>query len=200
MPSVLKSGQIFFQEFLRVGALEEFRWIADAGLARLQLFVVGGLIGLAGRNVADLLESERDRIAGPHVDRVAQDRVDRLGHVQVAHAAAGDARRAGARTALVHNDHIVAGAVTARLQGHGKVPGGRESMNTGADDDVADRCRQCSAHRMSFIYGWKVFPASSCHVASSFALTANRRHRGWQLCNNGSAQSSRVPSRVPNEH
>ena len=63
--------------------------------------IVVGLVGLAARDVADLLEAEVDGIVGPHVDRVADDGMEGLGHVEVAHAAAHDAGGAGAGSGLV---------------------------------------------------------------------------------------------------
>jgi hypothetical protein len=99
--------------------------------------VVGLLVGLADRDVAHLLEAEIDRVRLPDVDRVAEDRVQRAGHVEVADAAAGDSGGAGAWAGLVEQQHVGALAAAGALQLHGEVPGGREAVHAGADDDVA---------------------------------------------------------------
>ena len=97
--------------------------------------VVGLLVGLSGGDVADLLESEADRIRLPDVDRMPQDRMQLLRHVEVAHAAAGDAGGAGARAGLVQDDDVLAAALAAPFQLHRQMPGGGEAVHAGADDD-----------------------------------------------------------------
>ena len=53
-------------------------------LVRLvHLLEVGGLVGLAAGDVANLLEAEVDRVLHPHVDAVLEDGVKSLGHVEV---------------------------------------------------------------------------------------------------------------------
>src|SRR6267154_591847 len=132
-------GPDVLEEIARVLAVEDFGRVADAGLALLELVVILALIGLAGRDVADLLEAEGDRVIGPDVDGVAQDGVQRLGHVEVAHAAAGDAGSAGARPRLVEHDDVLARAAAARLELHREMPGGGEAVDAGADHGITRR-------------------------------------------------------------
>src|SRR5207302_2078875 len=55
------------EEIARVLAVEDLRGIADARLAPLQLVVILALICLAGRDIADLLETEGNRVVGPDI-------------------------------------------------------------------------------------------------------------------------------------
>ncbi len=101
--------------------------------------VVGDLIFFAAGDVAHLLKSERHRVVGPNVDGVSQDGVNRLGHVKVAHASAGDPGRPCARPGLVQKNDVLAAALAFRLKLHGQVPGGAQPMDAATDDDVGDR-------------------------------------------------------------
>src|SRR5262249_47413842 len=78
---------------------------------------------------------EIDRVGFPHLHALAQDRVQRLGHVEVAHAAAGEAGGAGAGTLLVDQDHVRAFALAALGQVLGEVIGRRHAVHAGADHD-----------------------------------------------------------------
>ena len=104
----------------------------------MDALVIGDLVGLAAGDIAHLLEAEGDGIAVPHIHRVAHQRVQRLGHVEAAHAAAGDASGAGTRPRLVEDDHFGARALAAGGALHGQVPGGAEAVDAGADDDIGD--------------------------------------------------------------
>ena len=149
----LEVGPDPLQEMLRVAALVEIGRIAHPRLARVQSFVVGRLIRLARRHVPDLLKPEGDRVVHPHVDGMPQDRVNRLGHVQVAHASAGDARRAGAGAGLVEHDDVGARARAAGLELHRQMPCRRQAVDSGADHDVACRSGNGIAHRCGFLPG-----------------------------------------------
>src|SRR6516225_8986947 len=87
----LEVGPDAFEKIARLLAVEHFRRIAGPGLAALQLVVILALIGLASRYVTDLLEAEGYGVVGPHIDRMAQDRMQRLRHIEITHAATGDA-------------------------------------------------------------------------------------------------------------
>ena len=137
------------QEFLCISALVDLGGVADARLARLQLLVVARLVRFAGRDVADLLEAERDRIARPHVDGVTKDRVDRLGHVKVAHASACNTRSTGAGTALVDDDDVLARSLPRSFQRHRQMPRSGQAVYAGAHDYVAHRCRKRVAHAVT---------------------------------------------------
>ena len=105
------------------------RCIVGGVLALGDLLVVRLLVGLADRDIADLLEAEIDRVGLPDVDRVAQDRVQRPGHVEVAHAAAGNARGARARAGLVEKHDIGALATAGSLELHCQMPRGRHAVH-----------------------------------------------------------------------
>src|SRR3546814_14746605 len=92
------------QEAVRVRAGIDIGAVAAGVLAPGDLVVVVGLVFLADRDVADLLEAEAHGVGHPDVDRMPQDGMQRLGHVEVAQAAAGDAAGAGARPRLLGDD------------------------------------------------------------------------------------------------
>jgi hypothetical protein len=130
------------QEVTRILADVEIGRIAGIVLALGDLLVVGQLIGLTRGDVADLLEAEVDRIVPPDVDRVPEDRVKCFGHVEVAHAAAGDAGSTRTGRALVQEDDVAARALAACLELHGQMPGCGQPVHPGPDDDVAGGRRQ----------------------------------------------------------
>ena len=103
--------------------------VVDCVLALVDAGVVLDLVGRAAGYVADLLEAEIDRIVHPDVNRMAQNRVQGLGHIEIAHATAGNARRAGAGSRLVEQDDILAAALAPGFELHGEMPGGAEAMN-----------------------------------------------------------------------
>ncbi len=88
------------------------------------------------RDVADLLETEVHRVALPDLDAGPQDGVQRAGHVEVAHTAAGQPGRPGARTLLVDQDDVGALPLAGALQQHRQVIGGGHAVDSGADHDV----------------------------------------------------------------
>ena len=143
MPSVLKSGQILLRKSFASRAQVEVGGITDARLARVQLLVVRRLVRFAGRHVADLLEAERDGVVCPDVDGMTQDRVNRLGHVKIADAAAGDTRTRR-RPEPVLSSTIDVGARTgaAAFELHRQMPRCRQAVNACADDDSAGRMRE----------------------------------------------------------
>src|SRR5262249_54566382 len=143
----LEVGPDLLEKTAGIRSLVERRRIAYPCLARLQSFVVGSLVGFARRDIADLLESEGDRVGGPDVDGVSQDRVDRLRHVEVAHASACDARRTRAGTRLVDDNDVRARPRMTGLELHRQMPRRRQTMYSGADDDVAHGCGNGIAHR-----------------------------------------------------
>ncbi len=57
------------------------RVVADTCLALVDALVVGDLVLLAARDVADLLEAEQNRVVVPDVDRLAHDGVQWLSHI-----------------------------------------------------------------------------------------------------------------------
>ena len=171
----LEVGPDPLEELLRVAALVEIGRIPDPRLARVQSLVVGRLIRLARRHVPDLLKAEGHRVVHPHVDRMPQDRVDRLGHVQVAHASAGDARRAGAGTGLVEYDDVGARAGAARLELHREMPCGRQAVDSGADDDVTCGSGNEVAHRCGFLTGFAT--GGHCAVTSRRFQLRNEHER-----------------------
>ena len=58
--------------------------------------------------------------------------------VVVAHHAAGDAAGAGRDRGLVDHQDVLAAALALGFQLGGQVPGGRQAVNAGADDDGLD--------------------------------------------------------------
>jgi hypothetical protein len=144
----LEVGPDLAQKRARILALVQIRWIADARLARVQLLVVRALIRFAGRDITDLLKAERHGIVRPNVDRMPKDGVDRLGHVEIAHAAARDTGRARAGPRLVEHDDVGAGTAAAGLELHREMPRSGEAVDAGAHDDVARGGRKGVAHRI----------------------------------------------------
>ena len=135
-------GPDAFQEVARVLADIEVGGIALVVLRLVQRDVVALLVGFADRDIADLLEAEIHRVGLPHLHALAQDRVQRLGHVEVAHAAAGEAGGARARAGLVDQHHVGAFALAALGQVLGEVIGGRHAVHAGADHDELGAVRQ----------------------------------------------------------
>jgi hypothetical protein len=103
-----------------------------------------------------------------------QDRVDRLGHVQVAHASARDARRARAGTGLVEDDDVGAGAAAARLELHREVPRRREAVDAGADDDITGGGRNGIAHGIGLAFSRRLFKVSRCRHYAERMMNATR--------------------------
>ncbi len=141
-PLDVEVGPHGLEKLLGVLAGIDIRRIAGGVLALVHFLVVGFLVRLADRNVADLLEAEVRRVGLPDVDRVAQDGVERRGHVEIAHASAGDAGGAGAGPGLVEQHHVGALALAGLFQRHGEMPGGRHAVHAGADDDIGGRFGQ----------------------------------------------------------
>ena len=126
----------------RVLAGVEIRGVAGRVLALPDPLVGGEVLLLVHADVAHLLEPERDRIVGPDVHAVTEDRVKRLGHVEVPHAAAGDTRRARAHAGLVEHDDILPRAAAAPPELESEMPAGAEPVDAGADDDRVDAARE----------------------------------------------------------
>ena len=68
--------------------------------------------------------------------------MERLGHVEVSHAAAGDARRARAHPGLVEHDDVLTRAAAAPRELEAEMPAGAEPVDAGADDDRVDALRE----------------------------------------------------------
>ncbi len=131
----LEVGPDRLQEVVRLLAGVEVGRVAALVLRGGEPLVVLGLVLLADRDVADLLEAEVDRVALPHLDAGPQDGVERAGHVEVAHAAAGQPGGPGTRALLVDDDHLVTRPEAPPLQSHRQVVGGRQPVHPGADHD-----------------------------------------------------------------
>ncbi len=89
----------------------------------MNAFIVSNLVRFAAGNVTNLLKAEGDRVVHPDIDAVAQEGVERFGHVKVAHTTAGDARGARARTAFVQDEDVLPTAPSSSLKLHGQMPG-----------------------------------------------------------------------------
>ena len=104
--------------------------VADALVPLVHLDEVGLLRRRAERDVARAVVGEGLGVGLPDVHA----RRHQLGHggleVVVAHHAAGDPRRAGGHAGLVHHEHAL-----AALR---EMPGGREPVDPGADDEERD--------------------------------------------------------------
>ena len=125
-----------FEVALGVLADIKVRRVVGGVLALGDLLVVRLLVGLADRDVADLLEPEIDRVRLPDVDRMPQDRVQGAGHVEIAHAAAGNAGCARARAGLVQEHDVRALAAARGLELHRQMPRGRHAVHAGADHHI----------------------------------------------------------------
>ena len=115
--------------------------VAGGVLALVHLLVIGLLVAFADRHIAHLLEAEIDRVGLPHIDRVPQDVVDGRRHIEIAHAAAGDAGGAGPRAVLVDEHDVRALALARALELHREVPGSRHAVHAHADNDIGSRFR-----------------------------------------------------------
>jgi hypothetical protein len=127
------------EEVLGVLADVQVGAVAHGVLAGVDALVVRLLLALGRADVAHLLEAKGHRVVGPHVHAVAQDGVERLGHVEIAHAAAGNARGARADAGLIKHNHVGAAAAPALPELHGQVPGAAQAVDARAEDDVL-RC------------------------------------------------------------
>ena len=92
------------EETMGILAQIEIGRIALIVLAPVQPDVVIFLIGLADRNVADLLKTEIDRIALPDSHALTQNRMQGTGHVEIADTAAGKTRGARTRPLLCRSE------------------------------------------------------------------------------------------------
>ena len=115
----LEVGPQVGEEGVRLGAGVHVGRVAAGRLRRLELEVVVGLVRLAHRHVADLLEAEVHGIGLPHLHAGPQDGVQRAGHVQVADAAAGQPGGARARPLLVDQHDVGARPLAGALEVHG---------------------------------------------------------------------------------
>ena len=108
----------------------------------MHLFIVGDLILFAAGNIADLLKAKIDRVGHPHVYRVTQDCVQRLRHIEISYATAGDPGRAGARTGFVEKHNIASASLPSRLELQRQMVSGAQAVDTCADDYVGRRSWQ----------------------------------------------------------
>ena len=143
----LEVGPQAGEEGVGLGAGVHVGRVAAGRLRRLELQVVLGLVRLAHRHVADLLEVHR--VGLPHLHAGPQDGVQRAGHVQVADAAAGQPGGARARALLVDQHHVAARALAGALQVHGQVVGAGQAVHARADhhEPGAGGQRRCVEHR-----------------------------------------------------
>ncbi len=111
----LEVGPQALQESVGVGPRVEVRRVAASYLRLVYLYVVLGLVLLADRYVADLLEPKVDGIGLPYLDAGPEDGVERFGHVEVPHTAAGQAGGAGTRARLIDEDHVAARSLSCAL-------------------------------------------------------------------------------------
>ena len=146
------------QEGMCVRSRVEVRRVSAGCLGSVELDVVVILVRLADRHVADLLEAEVHRIGLPHLHAGAQDGVERVGHVEVADAAAGQTGGARAGTLLVDQHHVASLALPRSLEVHGEVVGAREPVDTGADHHEPGAPRQ--GHRVEHRYRRRVHQAT----------------------------------------
>ena len=120
----------------------ERRVVADLLLA----LVDGGEVGLlrlrADRHVADRVVGVGGRIGLPDLDAGLHELLHRGLEVVVAHDAAGDAGRAGARVRLLEDHDVGARARAAGGQLLAEVVRRREAVQAGADDQVLRACGQ----------------------------------------------------------
>ena len=104
--------------------------VADPLLAFVDLDQIALLRRRTERDVAAAVVVERLRIRFPHLDAGRHQLGHRRLEVVVADHAARDPRRAGGDVGLVHDQHAL-----ALLR---EVPGGREAVDAGADDEDGD--------------------------------------------------------------
>jgi hypothetical protein len=125
-----------FQECFGILARIDVGGIAGRILALVHFLVIGFLVGLAHRHIADLLESEIRRIGLPDIDRMPEDRVERCRHVEIADTAAGDPGRTRTRAGLVDEHDIGTFSLARFFQHHCQMPCCGHSVHAGADDDI----------------------------------------------------------------
>ncbi len=120
-------------------AHDQLRAVADPLLALEHGDEVALLRLRPERDVADRVVVVGGRVRLPHLDAGLHELAHRRLEVVVAHDAAGDAGRTGARAGLVEHYDVRARPGTARLELPGEVVGGRETVDAGADDDILRR-------------------------------------------------------------
>ena len=114
----------------------EIAGIAAFNLALIELDVVLGLVLFTDRHIANLLETEVDRVALPHLNTGPQNRVKRTGHVEVTDTTTGEAGGSGSRTLLVDQDDIAALTLAALLERHSQMVGRRHAVDAGTDHHI----------------------------------------------------------------
>src|SRR5947199_80403 len=109
------SGLPSIAQCFGVHAHVEVGGVAGGALAPPHTLVGRQVLLLVDADVADLLETQGDRVGGPDVHAVAEDGVEGLRHVEVPHAAAGDAGGAGAHPRLIEDDDLLPRALLPAL-------------------------------------------------------------------------------------
>ena len=99
------------EERVRVRPCVEVRRVSACYLGCVELDVVLFLVRFTDRYVADLLEAEVHRIGLPHFHAGPEDGMERMCHVQVADASAGQTCGARPRTLLVDQDDVASPAL-----------------------------------------------------------------------------------------
>ncbi len=138
---MLEVGPNLREKITRVLSDIDIRRIIDAVLASVYALIVGDLVCFAAGDIAHLLETEGHRIVIPNVDGVSQDGMNRLGHIKVTYAAAGDAGCTRSRTGFIQENDVGAFTPACRLELHCEVPRSAQSMHAAAYDEVGGRFR-----------------------------------------------------------
>ncbi len=137
----LKIGPYALQKAARVVARVQLRLVAHGVLALVDALVVRELVGLAAGDVAHLLKSKGNRVVHPHIDAMAQNGVQWLGHVEVAHATASNTRGTRPDAPLIQHHDVSAAAPPPGFQLHSQVPGAAQTMNAGTYNNIPNRLR-----------------------------------------------------------
>ncbi len=105
-------------------------------------------------DVTHLLEPEQDRVVIPHIHGVAQDGMERFGHVQVAHTSTGDSGGPCTGFGFVDEKNVTTRPLPPGLELHGEMPGSAQAVDARSDDHIGCRFGQRVGHQ--------VFPFVSC--------------------------------------
>src|SRR5690606_12767093 len=120
-----------------VDALDQLGRVADRLLLTVDLRDVLVHLLWCDLQVPDRVVGERLGVGLPDVHGVRHQLPHGGLEVVVAEHAAGHTRRARADVRLVDDQYVTAVATAGGLQPAGQVPGGRQTVNAGTDDDVA---------------------------------------------------------------
>jgi hypothetical protein len=116
----------------------QFGVVSDGSLLGVDPLDIGPHDLRSDLDVSDAVVGERLRIGLPYADRMRHQLAHRGLEVVVPHHAACDARSSGGDSGLVEDEDVLAASLPGRAEPPGEIPRGREAVDPGTDDHVAD--------------------------------------------------------------